>query len=249
MNDLEHKKKNNLIFERYEIKYLLTYDVYIKLLQKINHLLIPDKYGPTLIRSIYYDTDDYLLIRKSIEKGIYKEKLRVRTYGNKTNNEKVFLEIKKKYMGKVYKRRISSSIEDVKRLINGNNLSLEEKGVNEQIKKEITAFCNHYKNLKPKVMIMYERDAYYEKGTNLRITFDKNISYRSTDLNFNNINPGINIINNNLVLMEIKANYSFPLWLVKILSEMKIYKTSFSKYGLAYKKIIKEKNQECLMNV
>lgn len=249
MDDLGHEKKNNLIFERYEIKYLLTYDVYIKLLQKINHLLIPDKYGPTLIRSIYYDTDDYLLIRRSIEKGIYKEKLRVRTYGNKTNNEKVFLEIKKKYMGKVYKRRISSSIEDVKRLVNGNDLSLEEKGVNEQIKKEIIAFCNHYKNLKPKVMIMYERDAYYEKGTNLRITFDKNISYRSTDLNFNNINPGINIINNNLVLMEIKANYSFPLWLVKILSEMKIYKTSFSKYGLAYKKIVKEKNQECLMNV
>ena len=249
MNDLGHEKKNNLIFERYEIKYLLTYDVYIKLLQKINHLLIPDKYGPTLIRSIYYDTDDYLLIRRSIEKGIYKEKLRVRTYGNKTNNEKVFLEIKKKYMGKVYKRRISSSIEDVKRLVNGNCLSLEDEGVNEQIKKEIIAFCNHYKNLKPKVMIMYERDAYYEKGTNLRITFDKNISYRSTDLNFNNINPGINIINNNLVLMEIKANYSFPLWLVKILSEMKIYKTSFSKYGLAYKKIVKEKNQECLMNV
>lgn len=233
------KNKDSLIFERYEIKYLISVETYKELLNKIKDYLVEDKYGHTLIRSIYYDTDDFLLIRRSIENGIYKEKLRVRTYGNIYDNERVFFEIKKKYSNKVYKRRIIVSEEKIKELIKIKEKSIEGKGINSQIEKEIVNFCIHYKDLKPKMLIMYERDAYYQKGTNLRITFDSNISYNNKDLNFKSINSGIDIINNNQVLMEIKANYSFPLWLVKVLSELKIYKTSFSKYGLAYKDLMK----------
>lgn len=222
---------NNFTFERYEVKYLLTKDTYQKLLDKIIDKIEPDKFGKTLIRSIYYDTIDDLLIRRSIEKTSYKEKLRIRTYG--LDNKKVFLEIKKKYLGKVYKRRISLNYSDVNRF-------LTEKNDKTQIGKEIIAFCNHYKDLKPKMLIMYERDAYFRRGTDLRITFDKNISYRNFDLNFNDNLEGKKVINSDYILMEIKVMHTMPIWLVKILSELKIYKTSFSKYGLAYKNILSE---------
>lgn len=222
---------SNFTFERYEIKYLLTKDTYQKLLDKIIDKIEPDKFGKTLIRSIYYDTVDDLLIRRSIEKNVYKEKLRIRTYG--LDNKKVFLEIKKKYLGKVYKRRISLNYNDVNRF-------LTEKNDKTQIGKEIISFCNHYKDLKPKMLIMYERDAYFRRGTDLRITFDKNISYRNFDLNFNDNLEGEKVINSDYILMEIKVMHTMPIWLVKILSELKIYKTSFSKYGLAYKNILSE---------
>lgn len=222
---------SNSIFERYEIKYLLTNDTYQQFLSRIKDKIEPDKFPNTLIRSIYYDTDDDLLIRRSIEKPVYKEKLRIRTYG--LDNKKVFLEIKKKYLGKVYKRRISLNYSDVDRF-------LTEKNDKTQIGKEIITFCNHYKSLKPKMLIMYERDAYLRRGTDLRITFDKNISFRNFDLNFNSNLEGKKIINSDFVLMEIKVMHTMPVWLVKVLSELKIYKTSFSKYGLAYKMIFNE---------
>lgn len=217
---------SNSIFERYEIKYLLTNATYQEFLSRIKDKIEPDKFPNTLIRSIYYDTDDDLLIRRSIEKTVYKEKLRIRTYG--LDNKKVFLEIKKKYLGKVYKRRISLNYSDVDRF-------LTEKNDKTQIGKEIITFYNHYKTLKPKMLIMYERDAYLRRGTDLRITFDKNISFRNFDLNFNSNLEGKKIINSDFVLMEIKVMHTMPVWLVKVLSELKIYKTSFSKYGLAYK--------------
>lgn len=217
---------SNFIFERYEIKYLLSKDTYQEFLKRIEGKLELDKYGHTLIRSIYYDTDDDLLIKRSIEKNNYKEKLRIRTYG--LNNKKVFLEIKKKYLDKVYKRRIDMDYENV-------DSFFKEKKDSSQIGKEIIYFYEKYKNLKPKMLIMYERDAYFQKGTDLRITFDKNIGYRNSNIVFDNDLDYKKIIKDDLVLMEIKVLNAIPLWLVKILSELKIYKTSFSKYGLSYK--------------
>lgn len=217
---------SNFIFERYEIKYLLSKDTYQEFLKRIEGKLELDKYGHTLIRSIYYDTDDDLLIKRSLEKSNYKEKLRIRTYG--LDNKKVFLEIKKKYLGKVYKRRIDMNYENV-------DMFFEEKKDSTQIGKEIIHFYEKYKNLKPKMLIMYERDAYFQKGTDLRITFDKNIGYRNFNIIFDNNLDCKRIIKDDLVLMEIKVLNAIPLWLVKILSELKIYKTSFSKYGLSYK--------------
>lgn len=217
---------SNFIFERYEIKYLLSKDTYQEFLKRIEGKLELDKYGHTLIRSIYYDTDDDLLIKRSIEKNNYKEKLRIRTYG--LNNKKVFLEIKKKYLDKVYKRRIDMDYENV-------DSFFKEKKDSSQIGKEIIYFYEKYKNLKPKMLIMYERDAYFQKGTDLRITFDKNIGYRNRNIVFDNDLDYKKIIKDDLVLMEIKVLNAIPLWLVKILSELKIYKTSFSKYGLSYK--------------
>ena len=100
------------VFKRVEKKYLLSEDLYQKLFEKINNYITVDTYDFSTICNIYFDTDDYLLVNRSIEKPIYKEKVRLRSYGVPKKNSKVFLEIKKKYKGVVGKRRVSAPLKE-----------------------------------------------------------------------------------------------------------------------------------------
>lgn len=205
-----------------------------QLIKKISINLKEDKYFKYNISSIYFDTDDYDLIRKSLEKPIYKEKIRVRSYGKINEKDNVFFEIKKKYKGMTNKRRIIISYKDFLNYINDNK-NFEQN----QISKEIDYIIRYYK-LHPKVYISYDRISYICKdNNNLRITFDTNLKYRLNDLSLKNNNAEV-FDNKNFYIMEIKTLDSIPLWLVNVLSELKIYPTSFSKYGNIYKKYIKE---------
>ena len=205
-----------------------------QLIKKISINLKEDKYFKYNISSIYFDTDDYDLIRKSLEKPIYREKIRVRSYGKINEKDNVFFEIKKKYKGMTNKRRIIISYKDFLNYINDNK-NFEQN----QISKEIDYIIRYYK-LHPKVYISYDRISYISKdNNNLRITFDTNLKYRLNDLSLKNNNAEV-FDNKNFYIMEIKTLDSIPLWLVNVLSELKIYPTSFSKYGNIYKKYIKE---------
>ena len=138
-----------------------------------------DKYGRVTIRNIYMDTDDYRLIRRSIEKPAYKEKLRIRSYRRASDDGEVFVELKKKYNKVVYKRRLS--------LCEGEAMAWLCREapcpVNTQISREIDYFCNFYGRLTPTVFLSYEREAYYEKnGGDFRVTFDYNVLCRMTDI-------------------------------------------------------------------
>ena len=223
------------VFKRYELKYLLTPDQKQAILKAMESYMQLDKYGRTTIRNIYYDTDDYLLIRRSIEKPVYKEKLRIRSYRRAKPDSTVFVELKKKYQSVVYKRR----------------LSLPEKGALEwidkdahchngtQIASEIEYFLDYYKTLRPVIFLSYEREAYYCKdGSDFRVTFDDNILCRREDLSLESEVYGTSILPKGKVLMEIKCSGGIPLWMTRVLSEEHIYKTSFSKYGTAYKQMI-----------
>ena len=95
------------VFKRYELKYMLTLEQKQKVLAAMAPYMKLDNYGRTTIRNIYYDTDTYLLVRRSIEKPAYKEKLRIRSYSQAEPDSTVFVELKKKYKHVVYKRRIS----------------------------------------------------------------------------------------------------------------------------------------------
>ena len=95
------------VFKRYELKYMLTADQRQRVLKAMAPYMKLDKYGRTTIRNLYFDTDTYLLIRRSIEKPTYKEKLRIRSYSKADADSTVFVELKKKYKHVVYKRRIS----------------------------------------------------------------------------------------------------------------------------------------------
>lgn len=218
------------VFERHEIKYILSPTLYQIIIEEIKKYLYLDQYGFTTIQSLYFDTDDFLLIRNSIERPIYKEKIRIRSYGIISDNDNVFLELKKKYNKVVFKRRIELKENDAFDLIlNGCNKS------NNQIEKEIKYFCNYYKNLKPKMLLLYDRCAYISDDTDLRVTFDFNSRYRMNNLNLHTDLTGELLLPNGDIIMEIKTTKAFPLWLVKILSNNHIYKNRFSKYGTAYK--------------
>lgn len=223
--------KGNNIFRRYELKHLISKEQYEELLKRVKEYTTEDEYGESTIFSLYYDTPDRLLIRRSIEHPDYKEKLRVRSYGVAVSDTKVYIELKKKYNGVVYKRRVSMKNDDAIAYLSG--AEAKKQG---QIVEEIDYFKGFYKNIEPAMLLSYDRRALYGKNENgLRITFDRNILYRDTDLNLKSGAYGTQVIDSDQTLMEIKALGSMPLWLVNILSELKIYKTSFSKYGNAYK--------------
>ena len=229
------------VFRRYELKYLLTAEQRDAVLKRIEPYMALDSYGRTTIRNVYYDTESYRLIRHSIEKPEYKEKLRLRSYAKVENDGTVFVEIKKKYDGVVYKRRVALP-ESVATDWLGGRIG---RPVDTQISREIDYFMNFYADLRPSMYLSYEREAFYERdGGELRITFDENILCRSEDMSLCSDPYGTSILPEGRVLMEIKCPGAIPLWMVKILSEEKIYKTSFSKYGTAYINTVLKDNKQ-----
>jgi len=223
------------VFKRYELKYMLTSKQKEKVLQAMEPYMELDKYGRTTIRNIYFDTDTYLLIRRSIEKPAYKEKLRIRSYSQAAPDSTVFVELKKKYKHVVYKRRISLPEEEAMKWVEGIRHCRKDT----QISEEIDYFLQYYETLHPAVFLSYEREAYYTKEpSDFRVTFDDTILCRQEDLSLESPVYGTPILPDGMVLMEIKCSGGIPLWMAHVLSEQHIYKTSFSKYGTVYKTII-----------
>ncbi len=223
------------VFKRYELKYLLTIEQQKTILEAMSPYMDLDKYGKTTIRNIYFDTDHYRLIRRSIEKPAYKEKLRIRSYSQATSDSTVFVELKKKYQKLVYKRRVPLCESDAMAWV-----SREKKcPFDTQISREIDYFIDFYGKLRPMVFLSYERAAYYNKsGGDFRVTFDNTIRYRQTDISLCASVYGESILPEGMVLMELKCSGGIPLWMTEVLSRERIYKTSFSKYGTAYSTMI-----------
>lgn len=226
------------IFKRVETKYLLSTEQYKRVLASMQAHTRGDEYGKSTICNIYFDTPDYLLIRRSMEKPIYKEKLRLRSYGTADHGSNAFAEIKKKYDDVVYKRRISLTEQQ------GMELLCSRKPCDDsQITHEILYFLEHYKYLRPAVFISYEREAYYDReNSDFRITFDRNILWRDWDVDLTKGVYGNPILSGGQVLMEVKAAGAMPRWFVDILNENRLNKTSFSKYGRAYEAIFRRDN-------
>lgn len=223
---------DNFTFKRIEKKYLLTEEKYKELIVRLEPYMQMDEYGLHTICNIYYDTDQFDLIRTSIEKPPYKEKLRLRSYGVPDKDGKVFLEIKKKWKGVVYKRRISLTLEEAEAYL-AKGKPLPQDG---QIEREIDYFVKFYQP-RAKMYIAYDREAYFGKeDSSIRITFDQNIRSREEDLKLEQGDAGKLLLERGYRLMEIKISGAFPVWMAKILSELEIYPTSFSKYGNIYKK-------------
>lgn len=226
---------DNFTFKRVEKKYLLSEDKYNRLLERLEPYIQLDEYGLHTICNIYYDTPDYDLIRTSIDKPVYKEKLRLRSYGIPDLDSKVFLEIKKKYDGIVYKRRISLTLEEAEKYLAG-----ESRLRNGQIENEIDYFVKFYKPV-PKMYIAYDRMAYLgKKDSALRMTFDKNIRSREDSLRLQDGDEGRLLLDKEYRLLEIKVAGAFPIEIARILSELEIYPVSFSKYGNIYKSKMKD---------
>ncbi len=225
-------KTNQDTFMRYEIKYLVSAEQRAAIMEMMNEYMQPDEFGKSTICNIYYDTPDMRLVRRSIEKPVYKEKLRVRCYGTPTANDKVFVELKKKYDDVVFKRRVSMRELDAENYLIGECDSPKQN----QIVSEIDYFISKYSGIAPAAYVSYEREAYFAKeDQNLRITLDENILWRDYDLSLTKGVYGNPLLKEGQSLMEIKVSSAMPLWLTHTLCEQKIYKINFSKYGNAYK--------------
>lgn len=223
------------VFKRYELKYILTAEQKQRVLEAMAPYMQLDKYGRTTIRNIYYDTDTYRLVRQSIERPVYKEKLRIRSYAQATGDSTVFVELKKKYESVVYKRRLPLAEQEAMDWVGRR----QHCRADTQIVKEIDYFLHYYQTLHPAVFLSYEREAYYtKKKSDFRVTFDDTILCREEDLSLQAPVWGTAIFPRDAVLMEIKCPGGIPLWMASVLSENGIYKTSFSKYGTAYKTLI-----------
>ena len=219
------------VMKRYELKYLLNGAQTEYLRERLKGHMEVDEYGKTSIASLYYDTPSYQLIRMSVEKPQFKEKIRLRSYGLATEASPVFLELKRKAYGVVYKRRVETTIPLVKKFFSGDG----DICAGGQINSEIKTFRDHYKTLVPSCLIIYDRTAYFEPDGDLRLTIDEAPRYRTDRLNLTESMDGVLLLNEGWTILEIKVQEAMPLWLAETLSTGKIYKGSFSKYGEAYR--------------
>ncbi len=232
-------------FARKEIKFLLDMEQYKELVAEIHKYMEPDKYcvgGREYgIYNIYYDTPDDYLIRESLSKPYYKEKIRLRSYYSPASPDSlVFLEIKKKIGGIVTKRRVSMTLAESAEYLATRKKPVSKKYITGQVFAELDAFLDHYP-IQPKQYISYQREAFFGKdNSEFRLTFDRKITERRYDLGLDYASYGNQIIGADQRLMEVKVGDAMPEWIVRKLSELGIYKTSFSKYGRAYANFVQE---------
>ena len=219
------------VMQRVEMKYLLNKEQTKILQEGLKGHMEVDQYGKTSIASLYYDTPTFQLIRTSEEKPLFKEKMRLRSYGLATEDTPVYLEIKRKAFGVVYKRRVETRVSVAQKFFQGE----EDMSKGGQINREITAFRDNYKTLIPTCLIIYDRTAYYEPDGDLRLTIDENPRYRTEDLTLTRSMDGISLLEEGWTIVEIKVQEAIPLWLAEILSRARVSKGSFSKYGEAYR--------------
>lgn len=229
-------------FNRVEKKFLLSQvqkDFLVEEIQK--HLTFDPniiKGEPYHIYNLYYDTNDYEFIRRSLNKPIYKDKIRLRSYHYPlTDTDQVFLEIKKKFNGRINKRRIVMTYLEFKNYLMNETKPSAEDYLNKQVYEEINYILKR-DLLKPKAYIAYERLAFHNDDDSLRVTFDHNIRYRTDDVALNDDDTHPILEDDTEWLMEIKSATNFPVWLAQLLSEHRIYSQRFSKYGKAYQQFI-----------
>lgn len=221
-------------FRRVEKKYAITKEKQAAMLARLAQQLVPDSHGNSTVCSLYLDTPDWRLIRGSIYAGAYKEKLRLRSYGTPDPKDPVFLEIKKKYKGIVYKRRVQLPLGKAMDYIHGG-----EKPCTGQIMEEIDYAMHFYRSIQPSMLIACEREAYFgREDPGLRLTFDTNIRYRQKVLVLDGNKDGTCLLGPEQVLLEIKTGGAMPLWLTRALNELQIYPSRFSKYAKAYEAIL-----------
>ncbi|RDY28487.1 VTC domain-containing protein [Romboutsia weinsteinii] len=226
-------------FKRFEKKFILSQQQYNELVPRLLEYMNPDTHCKNdknyTIYNIYYDTKNNDVIRHSISKPYYKEKLRLRSYTVPTSlDDKVFLELKKKINGIVSKRRVVMTLGEAYEFLYYGKKPIQDDYINKQVLEEIEYYLSKNK-VYPAVYIGYTRNAYFGKDdTDFRLTFDSKIIARRYDLSLEDGCFGNDILGEERYLMEVKFLGAIPIWFTQILSELKIYNTNFSKYGNEY---------------
>jgi len=231
MTENTDTERTPVVFRRYEMKYMITRRQFARLLPVIMKYMKEDEFGRYKICNIYLDTKEYSLVRTSLEKPLYKEKLRLRSYGTPQPDSFVFLELKKKYDGIVYKRRVPMTLEEARMYLSRGIYPAERDGQN---LRELDFAVSKYKPV-PGAYLSYDRISLVGiDNPLLRMTFDHNITCRNTDMLLEHGSYGQKILDDDKLIMEVKIPDNMPLWLASLLSESRIFPTGYSKYGTYY---------------
>jgi hypothetical protein len=216
--------------KRFEQKYILNQSQYYEVLGFLGEFVREDEFGLSTVYSIYYDSDDFKLSRSAVDNSVFKEKLRLRCYGVPIPGDAVYWELKKKLRGVTYKQRISAAFDN-----SGVYLDIAAiNGRTDYTYHEINWLAETYKP-HPKFMICYERQAFQGiEDDRFRLTFDTNVLWRSTDLDFSGGFYGTPLCGENEYIMELKTCDAIPMALSRHLTRLKIFPVSFSKYKLTY---------------
>lgn len=243
---------------RYENKYVITdkkKDIILPSLlryMEFDKYCVGDKDYP--IYSLYFDTKNNDVVRRSVQKPYYKEKLRLRSYKlNPNDNDTVFLEIKKKIGGIVNKRRVVLTYKQAVNFIKYGKVP-QLSGIQKQIMNEICYYISLHP-IEKTVLIHYDRNALFGKDDkSLRITFDRNLTADGNTDILHTENEGNFIVVPDTRIMEIKISGATPIWLSEILTENHIYRSSFSKFGRNFQNETKlhiqhSENYPCITHV
>lgn len=241
-------------FQRREIKYLLDRKQVNELRNIMKNYMEADEFGFSTIYSIYYDTPNKRLIRAALEKPLYREKLRIRSYGRAKDDDIVYVEIKKKFKKVVYKRREKMKSYQAKEFLKTDERYHDSNSDNEknsqdsyidrssQVLKELRYFKVNYGELVPSAFISYDREAYFGKNDDsFRMTFDENICVRDYDFDLSKGAYGHELLPEGKILLEVKTMEGLPFWLLKFLDENNLRRANFSKYGLGYTRYMLDK--------
>lgn len=227
-------------FNRREKKFLLTYAQFENVVKKItDHGMVYDAYcknGEVYpIYNIYFDNESNSVIRNSISHPKFKEKFRIRSYSvPQSDDESIYLEIKRKIKGVVIKRRVGLGYGEAKRFIYENIRPKSDDYLKNKVLDEIEYYFKIHRVV-PTVYLSYERIAFFDdRDPDFRVTFDRRITTRRTDLKLSSGSYGEQLLDDGEVLMETKISGAIPKWFADILEKEKIYMSGFSKYGNEY---------------
>lgn len=234
------------VFQRIEKKYILDEEKYNALMEKLDGKLDHNEFPNSTILNIYLDNSNYDLAIKSIQKPVFKEKVRLRSYNVPNKDSTLYLEVKRKYKGVIGKRRIGITQSQYEEYLKTGNIKDVD---NRQIFDEIDYTIKRY-NIYPKMLVAYDRVAFYlRENHNIRLTIDFNLRSRTEDLDLYLGDAGKRFFENNMCILEIKSCEAIPIWFANILNSLKIYPTSFSKYGEIYKKTILNSTQKSTYSI
>jgi hypothetical protein len=195
------------------------------------------------VRSIYFDSPSYDFYFEKVEGIKNRKKVRLRGYDEHSLTDKVFLEIKRKYDIPIVKFRAPIQYKEAMQVLKEKSLNgFEMANLHDKKKLDNTKrffYQVFSKNLRPVVLVVYEREAYLSKfDKTVRVTFDKDLrgaAYPALEGLYND--TSLLPVMRDFFILEVKFNKSFPKWLAPILATHDLKRRAASKYVFVMDKL------------
>lgn len=233
--------RQTLFFDRLEVKYLIDRTTRTALTRDLVAFMRPDKHagpgGSYLVRSLYFDTPDYMAYHQKMAGAAVRHKLRVRAYGeDPSQTPHVRLEVKSRYLSYIHKITLDVSREDYQQIecaLKGRTLPPAHLLDDDSACKEFFRLQRQY-NMEPKIIIQYRRQALERQEINrVRVNFDDELlATRNLDL-LGPLPGARRLLQYGHAIFEIKVDRVMPYWLHTLIAKYDLQNQALSKYCYA----------------